>query len=255
MSPPAGAVAADPIRGVRRFGVRVVVSGLAVVLGAVPFTILGVAVHTQGTAANRLDLSVASSLHRLVIGSPALAQTLRVISNVFAPNVFRAVLVVGALSLIRRAPRLAIWIAVTVAGEAALDITMKTVFARVRPTFPDPVMHAAGGSYPSGHAFGSFVGSAVIVLVVLPLLSRRARTAVIAAAVLVVLGVGFARVGLGVHYVTDVLGGWLIGAAWVALSAAAFQSWRDDVGLRPAHPASTGVEPELRRELHSDSAK
>jgi undecaprenyl-diphosphatase len=235
--------------GLRRFGARVLLTVFAVALGAVPFIILGVVVHTEGTAANRLDVSVADSLHRWVGSTPGMAAFLRMVSTVFAPNVFRAVLVVAAVLMIRRARRLAIWILVTVAGEAALDVSLKAVFGRVRPSFKDPLVHAGGGSYPSGHAFGSLVGCAIIVLVVLPLLSGGWRRVVVVATTLVVLLVGFSRVGLGAHYVTDVLGGWLVGAAWVSLTTAAFQSWREDVGLRRSHPAKGGIEPELAREL------
>ena len=249
-------VTSNDTRGLRRFGARMLLTVGAVALGAIPFTILGVTVHTEGTAANRLDVSVANRLHSSITGSPWAAHFLEGVSNVFSPNTFRAVLVITALVLLwrfRRAWRLAVWILVTVAGEAALDISLKAVFGRVRPSFKDPLSHSTGGSYPSGHAFGSLVGCAVIVLIVLPLLSRGWRRVVVAAAVVIVLMVGFSRIALGAHYVTDVLGGWLVGGAWVALTTAAFQSWREDVGLRRADPTATGVEPELKRELHAPS--
>ena len=240
--------------GIRRFGARMLMTVLAVVLGAIPFLVLGAAVHTEGTAANRLDVSVADALHRSVGSTPGLASFLRMVSTVFAPNVFRLLLVVVAIVLLfRGVKRLAIWILVTVAGEAALDVSLKSVFGRVRPSFKDPLVHAGGGSYPSGHAFGSLVGCAVIVLIVLPLLSRAWRRAAVAIAALIVALVGFSRVGLGAHYVTDVLGGWLVGAAWVGLTVAAFQSWRENVGLRRAHPSTSGIEPELKRELSPHS--
>ena len=247
-------VATAETRGLRRFGARILLTVGAIALGAIPFTILGAAVHTEGTAANRLDVSVANQLHSTISGTPSARSFLSGVSNVFAPNTFRALIVLAAIVLfVRGARRLAIWMAVTVAGEAALDISLKTVFGRVRPSFKDPLVHATGGSYPSGHAFGSFVGCTVIVLVVLPLLGRAGRRVVVAVAVLLVLLVGFSRVALGAHYVTDVLGGWLVGAAWVALTTAAFQSWREDVGLRRAN-ASRGVEPELKRELNDRRA-
>ncbi len=251
------ATSTESARGVRRFGARLLLTVGALALGAIPFTILGVAVHTQGTAANRLDVWVATRLHSWAVGSPAWTRFLRYVTDTFAPDSFRALLVVVAIVLLvrfRRAWRLAVWILVTIAGEAALDVILKSVFGRVRPTFPDPIVRATGGSYPSGHAFGSLVGCAVIVLTVLPLLGRVGRRVVIGIAVAVVVLVGFSRVALGAHYVTDVLGGWLVGAAWVALTTAAFQSWREDVGLRRATPTSTGVEPELKHELHARPA-
>ncbi|MCU1676819.1 MAG: phosphoesterase PA-phosphatase related [Frankiales bacterium] len=234
--------------GLRRFGARMLLTVGGLGLAAVPFTILGATVHTQGTTANRLDLSVARHLHTFVAAHPRLGNFLVEISTVFHPNVFRAVLVLTAVALARRAGRLALWIVVTVASEALLDVLLKKAFDRARPTFADPLVHASGGSFPSGHAFGSFVGCTVAVLIVLPLLGRKARAAAIAVATAIVLLVGFSRIGLGAHYITDVLGGWLAGAALVAVSAAAFQSWREDVGLRRAHVTTEGLEPELPAE-------
>ena len=59
----------------------------------------------------------------------------------------------------------------------------------------------------------------------------------------------FSRLTLGVHYVSDVLGGYALGAAWLTASVAAFEIWREDRGRRPTHPLEEGVEPEEAREV------
>lgn len=70
----------------------------------------------------------------------------------------------------------------------------------------------------------------------------------VAAAAAMVLGIGFSRVALGVHYVSDVLAGYLLGGAWVAATTAAFHTWRREQGLPAARPQK-GLEPEHAADL------
>ena len=83
----------------------------------------------------------------------------------------------------------------------------------------------------------------MLLLLVTPLVRPSWRPVVFAAAVAIPLVTGFARIGLGVHYLSDVVAGELLGLAWVSITAAVFRAWRRDVGL-PEGPR-TEVEPEL----------
>jgi len=89
------------------------------------------------------------------------------------------------------------------------------------------------------------VAASVLLLVFLPLLRGAWRWVAVGAAVVFVLAIGFARVTLGVHYVSDVLAGYVLGAAWVAAMIAAFNAWRRERG-RPAADPARGLEPGLR---------
>lgn len=62
-------------------------------------------------------------------------------------------------------------------------------------------------------------------LLAVPLLGRRRRVAAVVVGLVVVLAVGYSRLGLGLHYVSDVLGGYVLGLAWLAASTAAFRPW------------------------------
>ena len=104
--------------------------------------------------------------------------------------------------------------------------------------------YAPGYSFPSGHAMTATTSFAVLILVLAPLMTRVWRTACWCVAVFSVLGVGFTRVALGVHWFSDVLGGWLLGLTVVAFTAWSFEAWRADTG-RGRAPVGQGLEPEL----------
>jgi undecaprenyl-diphosphatase len=124
-----------------------------------------------------------------------------------------------------------------------LNSTVKVLVDRPRPTFADPVATARGLSFPSGHAMAVAVNYGALLLVYLPALARRWKRVATIVAMTIVVAVGVSRLVLGVHYVTDVLGGWLLGLAWLALSTAAFSIWRVERG-KPAVEAEEGLAPE-----------
>ncbi|MZD08728.1 phosphatase PAP2 family protein, partial [Streptomyces sp. SID5785] len=124
----------------------------------------------------------------------------------------------------RRAVGLACWVAVTCAVGTLVQQGLKAAVDRPRPVWPDPVDSARYAAYPSGHAM-----TATVVLGLLLWLLRRygaapaTYRAALAAGVVSVLGVGVTRLWLGVHWPTDVLGGWLLGALTVGLAVTAYE--------------------------------
>ncbi|GAA2371904.1 hypothetical protein Cme02nite_63550 [Catellatospora methionotrophica] len=104
---------------------------------------------------------------------------------------------------------------------------IKEIIGRDRPNPPDQVVTAAGYSFPSGHSASSLVGFALLAWLVCMLTSNRTvwATVWVAAAAGTVL-VGLSRVYLGVHYPSDVLGGWALGLTWLAVIAVATRVWQ-----------------------------
>jgi undecaprenyl-diphosphatase len=157
--------------------------------------------------------------------------------------------VLAVVLWVRGARRLALWAVATMAAGAVLDTGLKVLVDRARPHLPNPFAHAPGASFPSGHAMASALAAGIVVLVVVPLVGRVGRAVVWTVAVLAVVAVGYSRVALGVHWVTDVVGGWLLAVALLAASVSAFQTWRVEHGLRRTHPMTEGVAPEEEQDL------
>ncbi len=170
------------------------------------------------------------------------------VSTVLDPWTLRAVAAGSVVLLaVRGQRRLALWAGTTVVVAGVLGFTLKLIVARSRPSLPDPVSTAPGASFPSGHALNSFVILGVLVLLVLPMIPRRLRPVVWALAGATVALVGFARVALGVHYVSDVVAGWLIGAGLVAVTVVAFETWRRPEARPAAQVLEEGVDPAASR--------
>jgi undecaprenyl-diphosphatase len=220
--------------GPRRLTGRVVLMLVAVLFAAVALALLVVAARSHGGTVHRLDIRVNDRINRYVHDHPDETTAWKVVTDVGGPTTWRVLAGVAALALwARRKVRLAVLIAVAMAGAALLSGVVKVAVDRARPLVPHPVDHAGGGSFPSGHALTSFTAAALLVLLVGPHLSRLGRAVLAAAAALVALAVALSRLMLGVHYVTDILGGWLIGALWLTAVFAVFRPWRE---RRPSDP-------------------
>lgn len=231
-------------RADRRLGLRLLASLVGtLVLGAV-FLLLALLVRGNWQPLIRLDTAVADRMNAVARSSDALVWVLKALGRVTDPNVFRLAAIVLAVWLIRRRRyRLAAWTLVTSLVGGLLSPLLKLVVERARPALDDPVARAGGLSFPSGHATGSMIGIGVLLLVFTPLLPQRWRRVGWAVGVLGLLVVGLDRITLGVHYLSDVVAGWVIGLGWLVLTSAAFETWRRDVGLPPSPPLET--EPEV----------
>jgi len=224
--------------GVARFGVRALLSVATLALGAAAFLLLWLLVRRSWTPLQELDDGVAEDLNALVTGSPAAVTVLRAITTLGNTSTIVVVFVViTVVCLVRGQRRLAVFTAATGVGVAVLVPLTKALVDRARPALDAPVVPLpSSASFPSGHALGSLVAVTVLALVVLPSVRRRARPWVVALAVLVVLAVGVSRLALGVHFVSDVLAGWALGAAWVTLTTAAFRGWQHRSGTTSREP-------------------
>ena len=230
-----------------RFGARAVFAGAALLLVAVPFGLLLFLVEDSWRPLVRIDGGARDDLHAVALHHDGLVSALKVLSTIGSAVVYIPLFAAVAawLAWWQRLPRLAAFVVVTMAGSALLNSLVKLAVDRARPVLDDPVAHAAGMSFPSGHAQSAMVAASVLLLVFLPLLRGAWRWVAVGAAVVYVLAIGFARVTLGVHYVSDVLAGYVLGAAWVAAMIAAFNAWRRERG-RPAADPAEGLEPGLR---------
>lgn len=185
-------------------------------MAGVVFGLLLVLVRGAWAPLEELDRSVADALNARLAGNKLVVNVLRGVSDLGGRTVLVLVLLVGALYLlIRRQPRLAIYVVVTATGAFVLDPVVKLLVERLRPVVEVPVSAAPGPSFPSGHALASLVSYGVLLLVFLPTLPRRRRTGAFLVVGMLLVLVGFTRMALGVRYLTDVVGGWALGVLCV----------------------------------------
>ncbi|TLQ47320.1 phosphatase PAP2 family protein [Streptomyces marianii] len=172
------------------------------------------------------DRTVAVELHESALAEPGLTEANRILSDwVWDPWTMRALVVGVVLGLLWRGERLpALWLAAASLLGSAVQQILKVLVGRQRPVWAEPVDSAHYAAFPSGHAMTATVTCGLL----LWLLARTGagpglrRTAALLSAVSV-LGVGFTRLYLGVHWLTDVLAGWLLGICVVAVAVGSYE--------------------------------
>jgi undecaprenyl-diphosphatase len=155
------------------------------------------------------------------------------ISRVGSPLTITILAIAGGVALAMRREWILLggW-AVAFTGASALDRWLKLAVHRPRPVYAARLMHHATWSFPSGHAMGSVVGFGMLAYVVLVLgpRSRPMRRLIVTASVGLIAAVGISRLYLGVHYVSDVIGGYVAGLLWLSGCIAATETarhWRN----------------------------
>ncbi|MFS8199796.1 phosphatase PAP2 family protein [Streptomyces sp. CWNU-52B] len=201
---------------------------------ALPTVLLLVLVAVSWGPLMDLDGDIARTTHRWAVDDPDLTQVFRVLTDwVWDPWAMRALITVAVLWLLLRhgARWLALWLTVTCVLGTLLQQGLKAAIGRERPVWPDPVDSAHFAAFPSGHAMTATVVCGLLLWLLRLYGAGRVlwRTA-LAVAVVSVAGVGFTRIWLGVHWPSDVLGGWLLGALTVALAVLSYDRFRGGAG-------------------------
>ena len=174
-----------------------------------------------------VDGDIARTTHRWAVDESGLTHAFRILTDwVWDPLTMRLVCAAAVAWLVwrRSAWWTALWLAATCALASLLQQTLKAAIDRPRPVWHDPVDSASYAAFPSGHAMTATVVCGLLLWLLRRYDPGRAvwRTA-LTVGVVSVLGVGLTRVWLGVHWPSDVVGGWLLGAMLVALAVVVHQ--------------------------------
>jgi len=201
----------------------------ATVLAAI-VAILGVLVDQDVRGVLELDLAVGSALRFHGTGCSGV-DVLQVLT-VPGLSVFRFVVLapVAVFFAVLGRLRVASFVLLAALTVGPLTTLLKELVGRVRPTADDPLVAADGLSFPSGHSSGAATLAGVLLVLLWPLLTSRWRPWVAAVLTLAALCVAWTRIALGVHYLSDTVGGLALGTAVVLVSMAL-------LGVYPGGPA------------------
>jgi membrane-associated phospholipid phosphatase len=144
-----------------------------------------------------------------------------IISDIGSPAAM-AVLFAAAMLYLWRAKERTLMVAwaLSYIGGTVLDFAVKDVVRRPRPEFAAQFLHYNSWSFPSGHSMGSLIGFAMLAFTIIRVRrvkSTAARIGIWAGAVIMIVLVGYSRIYLAVHYLSDVAAGYTLGVLWLAV--------------------------------------
>lgn len=196
-------------------------AGAGAVALAVALVPLALLVRAEWPPLVDLDQAATDAAEDAVQSSGALLAAARAVTLLGDPGLVTAAsLLLAAVLAARGHARLALLVVAVRAGTQVLSTSLKAALDRARPVFDVPVDAAAGGSWPSGHTIAAAGFWTVLAVLALPHVRQSRRAAVLAGGVAVAALVGVSRVLLGVHHLSDVVGGLLLGVGWTAVCTA-----------------------------------
>jgi undecaprenyl-diphosphatase len=167
------------------------------------------------------------------IGPQWIEGSLLDLSAVGGPTVLALVVLsaVGFL-LLQARYRTALFIGLTSSGGEVVNAAMKHVFNRPRPTVVPHLREVFTTSFPSGHAMESAIVYLTLGTILMRVAdSRLTKVYCLSLAILLTALVGTSRVYLGVHYPTDVLGGWVVGFGWASICWLVEERFESSAGI------------------------
>jgi len=148
------------------------------------------------------------------------------VSLIGSPISMAAVGMIGAVIIVMRRKwlELAAWVAGFM-GAGVLAYILKIVIQRPRPVGATAFLHGDSFSFPSGHALGSLVGYGMLAYVIGSnwVTTARGRFRLVIGTAVLVVAIGISRLYLGVHYFSDVVGGYAVGVLWLSVCISGLQ--------------------------------
>lgn len=210
----AGPASETRLPPVLTLALRVATGFVVILIGASVFAELAEGLDAREEI-GRLDEAFTRALAASV--SPAVLQVFAALTRLGDPLTLSTICIVTAIALWLAGRRwLAIAWALAVIGGGALNMLLKLVFARIRPLH-DGIVEADGYSFPSGHSSGAVVTYGMLAYLAMRLLPARWHVPAAMAVAALAATVGASRMFLRVHYPSDVLAGFALGAVWVAV--------------------------------------
>jgi membrane-associated phospholipid phosphatase len=201
-----------------------------IVLGSWMFGAIAEAI-VHGDPLVQLDLAVSQFLH--ANARPAFTTAMLAVTFMGSYAIIVGSLLIGAILAWRHRWYELSMLVLAVAGGGLINLLLKALFARDRPAFPEPLVTAPGSSFPSGHAMAAMIFYGLMMYFgVRWLTAWRWRVLVVVAGTVLIALIGFSRIYLGVHYLSDVLGGYMAGLTWLAFTITGVETWRRGRSLR-----------------------
>jgi len=217
-----------------RLGPRMGIGLLAAAIVMVLFAVLASEVLEGET--QHFDDAVRMTVYG--IASPRATTVLHAITQLGSPLFLLPMTLVASLIFLRRRRiRGAILLTATMVGVSLLNWILKSVFQRPRPLPFFGLTVPASYSFPSGHSLAAFCFYGALAALVTARLRSTLWSAVVwAGAVVIIVAVGFSRLYLGLHYPSDIIGGYATGFVWVLTVASADRMFRraDQRGAKTA---------------------
>jgi membrane-associated phospholipid phosphatase len=163
-----------------------------------------------------------------------------IVSAIGSPVTMAVLFALAVLYLWRARQRtlLVAWV-LSYVGGTVLDGLIKDIVRRPRPEFATKFLHYSSWSFPSGHSMGSLIGFAMLAYTIIrvgKIENMIARVSIWAGAIVLIVLVGYSRIYLGVHYLSDVAAGYTLGVLWLAVCFTGLQMVNRRAELRRAPP-------------------
>jgi undecaprenyl-diphosphatase len=212
----------NPLSGLRSPGLLgkwPLIGLMMILLGCGLFGVMAVNLQTHGPLI-QTDLQIVNNLHDVALHSSPFLLGVMIFGFYLGEH---GIVAIGAVLVLyflykRFWPELGM-VLIAWGGEGGIWTVLSQYFNRARPMFDISVwrqMPSAG--FPSGHSFSAVLCFGLLAYLLVPkMASRFGKTVVIAAALLIILFIGFSRVFVGDHYPTDILAGYALGIAWAGL--------------------------------------